>query len=137
MHEQLMEFKRQFSWRYLFRKLEFDSSLSLEEFLENEFIAFQKTPWYEKSNLKPPSLPKPLEQAFEKVYSWIMQPKNWYKYQQNLSPHLRQAMFLAKSLPSQGIGIYTQDKSSRFFLFKVLIKTHKPKKYTLGSCVFG
>ena len=42
-----------------------------------------------------------------------MQPKNWYKNSSNLSPLLRRALSTAKLLPSQEIGIYTQDKSSR------------------------
>ena len=42
-----------------------------------------------------------------------MQPKNWYKYQSNLTPELRKAISTAKTLPSSDIGVYCQDKSSR------------------------
>ena len=113
LHAELMEFKRVLSWKYYFRKLMFDEAASIEEFLQREFANFQKHPWYEKSTAVPPALPPLLEEAFNNVYNLIMQPKNWYKYRPNLSTELRQSIALAKTLPSQDIGIYCQDKSSR------------------------
>ena len=52
-----------------------------------------------------------------------MQPKNWYKYSSNLSQSLRHALSLAATLPSKGVGIYSQDKSSRI-CFASLSKTN-------------
>ena len=81
--------------------------------MQTNLASFTKSPWYRKSQNTPPPLPTILQVAFEKIYTTVMDPKNWYKFQQNLSSDLRQAISTARSLPSQGIGVYLQDKSSR------------------------
>ena len=61
-----------------------------------------------------------------------MNPQNWYKYEQNLSRDLRQAIFTAKSLLSQGVGIYLQDRSSRI-CFAFLELTNKKVDFVLAE----
>ena len=85
----------------------------MEEFIHMDRPPFIKPPWYQKSTATPPALPKSLDEAFKKIYSGIMDPSNWYKYKQNIPPQLRSAITLARTLPAQGIGVYSQDKSSR------------------------
>ena len=109
LHEELMEYHRVLCWKYKFRSIEFSNASSIEEFLQTTLASFKKSPWYKKSQNKPPPLPNSLQMAFDKVYSTIMDPKNWYKFQQNLTRDLRQAITTARSLPSQGIGVYLQD----------------------------
>ena len=113
LHQNLMEFKKTLSWNNKFRMIDFKNSSSVQEFVDMERPQFVKPPWYEKSTATPPSLPNSLDEAFTKIYSTIMNPCNWFKYKQNLPPQLRSAISLARGLPSQGIGIYSQDKSSR------------------------
>ena len=73
-----------------------------------------------------------LEQAFNTLYSSIMQPRTWFKYKPNLSADLRQAIALAKTLPANGIGIYCQDKSSRI-CFASLNKTNQKVEAVLSD----
>ena len=121
----MMEYERVFSWRYYFRKQEFDNSASIEEFVLNTLSTYVKSPWYQNSQNKPPPLPAFLKTAFETIYSTIMDPINWFKYQPNLTSELRKAVPLAKSLPSQGVGVYCQDKSSRFCFASLQITNDK------------
>ena len=132
LNENLMEFKRILSWTYMFRIKEFNESASVDEFLNAEFIAFKKCPWYVNSTAKPPPLPTALEVSFERLYLSIMQPKNWYKFQQNLSPELRQAISLVRNLPDQDIGTYCQDKSARI-CFASLSKTNEKVEMVLSD----
>ena len=132
LHDQLMEYKRVLSWKYKFRLLEFEACSSLDEFVNKEFEVFIKNPWYQKSELKPPDLPPVLEEAFSKIYSSVMSPANWYKYQSNLSTNLRKSFSAAKSLPKEGIGIYCQDKSSRI-VFASLPKTNNKVEAVLAD----
>ena len=97
-----------------------------------EFSKFQKQPWYEKSNKTPPPLPYPLENAFHNVYTSIMQPKNWYQYNSNLNPDQKKAVSLSRCLPSQGVGIYCQDKSSRI-CFASLANTNQKVENLLSD----
>jgi hypothetical protein len=76
---------------------DFKASSSFEDFVNMEFANFQKSSWYEQSSKVPPALPNLMEDAFNRVYFSIMQPKNWYKYQPNVDPELRKAIFLSKS----------------------------------------
>ena len=113
LHDEMLEYKRVLSWSYLYRKKEFENAESIEDFVNTTFKTFEKSPWYQKSQRKPPQLPQCLEKAFQEIYSTVMNPQNWFKFQPNLSSDQRQALLLARSLPSQGIGVYLQDKSSR------------------------
>ena len=88
LHEDLMEFHRVLSWRYDFRKKEFNNAQSIEEFVNDTLSTFKKSPWYKKSQNKPPPLPPILQKAFDKIYSTIMDPQNWFKYQPNLTQEL-------------------------------------------------
>ena len=97
-----------------------------------EFSQFQKQPWYEKSSTIPPSLPYSLEMAFLKVYSSIMHPSNWYHYQSNLDTELKRAISISRSLPTSGIGVYCQDKSSRI-CFASLEKTNQKVEQVLSD----
>ena len=132
LHKDLMEYKRVLSWKYHFRMLDLKAASSIEDFLSQEFSTFQKDPWYKKSSLTPPPLPPSLEQAFSNLYNSIMQPKNWYKYQSNLSQSQRSSMALAKTLPSQNVGIYCQDKSSRI-CFASLSETNAKVEQVLSD----
>ena len=91
----------------------------------NTLSTYVKSPWYQNSQNKPPPLPVFLKSAFETIYSTIMDPINWFKYQPNLTSELRKAIPLAKSLPAQGIGVYCQDKSSRFCFASLQITNDK------------
>ena len=117
---------------YHFRLKEFKLSSSLEDFVNMEFSQFQKQPWYEKSSKIPPSLPYSLEMAFLKVYSSIMQPSNWYHYQSNLDTELKRAVSISRSLPTSGIWVYCQDKSSRICL-ALLEKTNQKFEQVLSD----
>ena len=104
----------------------------IEEFLNFQQSEFVKPPWYEKSTREPPPLPPLLEQAFEKIYSTVMNPSFWYTYQPNLSVAQRQAMAIARTLPSKDVGIYSQDKSSRI-CFASLSKTNEKVEMVLAD----
>ena len=132
LHEDLLEFKRVLSWTVRFNRQAFDNASSVEEFLNEQLSTFTKSPWYQKSSRTPPPLPAVLEQAFNTLYSSIMQPRTWFKYKPNLSADLRQAIALAKTLPANGIGIYCQDKSSRI-CFASLNKTNQKVEAVLSD----
>ena len=91
----------------------------------NTLSNYVKSPWYKKSQNKPPPLPPLLQKAFDSIYQTIMDPVNWFKFQPNLSHELRLGITLAKSLPSQGIGIYSQDKSSRLCFASLQVTNEK------------
>jgi len=112
--------------------LDFNAAPTLEDFVNMEPSTFIKSPWYQHSTLEPPKLPEVLENAFDKIYSTVMDPRNWYKYPSNLSPTLRRALLSARTLPSQGVGIYLQDKSSRI-CFASLPKTNEKVEMVLSD----
>ena len=132
LHEDLTEYKRVFSWRYKFRAADFRLATTVEEFVNMEQPTFTKPPWYQNSTLEPPPLPDVLENAFHKIYSTVMNPENWYKFSPNLSGDLRQALLSARNLPSQGVGTYLQDKSSRI-CFASLSKTNAKVEMVLSD----
>ena len=132
LHNNLMEFKRVLGWNHHFRKIQFNDAITIEEFLNFQQSEFVKPPWYEKSTREPPPLPPLLEQAFEKIYSTVMNPSFWYTYQPNLSVAQRQAMAIARTLPSKDVGIYSQDKSSRI-CFASLSKTNEKVEMVLAD----
>ena len=132
LHSELMEFKRILAWKTHFRYKDFKSSSSLDDFVNIEFQQFQKDPWYERSSKIPPPLPHYLELAFQKVYTSIMQPSNWFHYQSNLDIEMKKAISITRSLPSSGIGVYSQDKSARI-CFASLEKTNQKVELVLAD----
>ena len=132
LHEDLLEYKKSLSWQSKFRANDFKACSSIEEFQSLQPSQFNKPPWYEKSLATPPALQKPLGDAFSKIYSTMMDPSNWYKYKQNIPPHLHKAVSLAKNLPNSGIGTYIQDKSSRI-CFASLSRTNEKVEQVLSD----
>jgi hypothetical protein len=125
LRAELMEFRRVLAWKAHFRYKDFKDLSSLEDFVNSEFISFQKSPWYETSSKLPPLLSFLLESAYHKVYQTIMQPKNWYSYQSNLDPELRKAISLSRNLPAQGVGVYCQANPPEFVLLLWIKQTRR------------
>ena len=120
LHAQLMKFKRSLACKVHFRRKDFKQADTLEDFINMEHQLFVKHPWYIPSTKSPPPLPFLLDEAFSNVYRTVMDPANWYHYSQNVTLEMRIAISKTRALPSQGVGVYCQDKSLLHLLLLIV-----------------
>ena len=133
LHAELMKLKRSLAWKVHFRRRkDFKEADTLEDFINMEHQLFVKHPWYIPSTKSPPPLPFLLDEAFSNVYRTVMDPANWYHYSQNVTLEMRIAISKTRALPSQGVGVYCQDKSSRI-VFASLATTNSKVETVLSD----